>query len=141
MKKTKITCLLLVFALAFTVLYSSISQAKTQDMGAVINAVNLYDVTSDLSIAGSGSAQIVATISARVCSSTEMTVYLQRKNTVTGNWMTVCSWNKSSRAATTSFETTYRVSVKGTYRCKVTGTVTKDGKAETVHVVSDNVTY
>ncbi len=67
---------------------------------------------------------------------TEMTVYLQRKNSNTCNWLTVSAWKKSSKAATTLFETTYKLTSKGTYRVKMTASVRKDGKSETVHVTS-----
>ncbi len=129
----------LVLALQFSQSLAAI--AKTPDPECIVNAINNYMGSASLVISNTGEARVSASVKADIGSSTEMTVYLQKKNASTGNWATVTSWKKSSKKANTLFETTYRLSKKGTYRAKMSATVKRNGKSETAHATSENVMY
>ena len=134
------------FAVLSLVLAQQFSQslaaiAKTPDPECIVNAINNYMGSASLVISNTGEARVSASVKADIGSSTEMTVYLQKKNASTGNWTTVTSWKTSSKKANTLFETTYRLSKRGTYRAKMSATVKRNGKSETAHATSENVMY
>ena len=47
-------------------------------------------------------------------------------------WKTVKTWKKTKNASNLLFADSYKLSAKGTYRCKCTAVFTKSGKKETI---------
>ncbi len=141
MKRIKKVCMFLAFLLTFADLQPPAAFAKTPDEEYIINTVHTYGETASISISKSGDANIKASLKTGFGASTELTVCLQCKNTSTGKWITVNTWKKSFKSATVIFDTMYNLRQKGTYRVKVTATVEKNVKTETVHTMSDSKKY
>lgn len=141
MKRFMRTFAVLSLALTLQISQSLAAVAKAPDSDCIVNAINDYKGKADIAILGTGEAKVSASVKTDIGSSTEMTVYLQKKNATTGNWTTVTSWKTSSKKANTLFETTYRLSKRGTYRAKMSATVKRDGKSETVHATSKTIKY
>ncbi len=68
-------------------------------------------------------------------------ISLQRYGKESKKWSNVKTWDVTSQTAIVSCTKKYDLSKKGTYRCKVTGTITCNGKKETVTATSNNAKY
>lgn len=68
-------------------------------------------------------------------------ISLQRYGKESKKWSNVKTWDVTGQTAMVSCTKKYDLSKKGTYRCKVTGTITCNGKNETVTATSNHVKY
>ncbi len=135
---------LMLICLTFGVLISDVSAKSVQpdeDPSSIIMSVNTCVAHVDFRIAGSGDALIEASVNAESKSNTDFTVCLQKKNANTSMWTTVKTWKKTSNKASTVFSTSYKLLSRGEYRCMLTGSVTKNGKTDTIYDTSKTVVY
>ena len=107
-----------------------------------VQSVNTAQSSMQLSISASGTASISANVVGKAgTSKIKMTVKLQKYNTTSKSWKKVTSWDKSSNSSNAMFSTSYKLSSKGTYRCKLTASVWKNGTEETVTATSGSQKY
>ena len=107
-----------------------VGSAATGIASANINISSKGLVKSDVTVYGKGgTSKIVVKIS------------LQRYGKESKKWSNVKTWDVTSQTAMVSCTKKYDLSKKGTYRCKVTGTITCNGKNETVTATSNHAKY
>ncbi len=147
-KKIKTLKLLTTLALSFTLVLANMSSAHATMKGeesigeATLQSTNDYNRKTTLSISSSGVAKINANISgSSSISKIAMTVKLQKYNKSTDTWKKVKSWDKTSSSYSISFSKSYDLTLKGTYRCKITADVTSGGSVETIKFTSSKQVY
>lgn len=107
-----------------------------------VQSVNTASSSIALNISTSGTASISAGVVGRIgTSKIEITVKLQKYNSSTKSWKKIKSWETTSNSTFASLSKTYTLTSKGTYRAKLTSSVWKDGKAETVTVATGSKKY
>ena len=118
------------------------SAAISQENAVSVCSVNTASSSASLSISNSGSAVVSARVIGKAgTEKIQMTVKLQKYDSKTGNWKAVKTWEKTKMSSILSVEYNYSLSARGTYRCKMTASVVKAGKSETVSLTSDKKKY
>lgn len=115
-----------------------------QDMGNLISvqSVNVDASKVQLDISGIGMANISAYIRGKAgISKIQMTIKLQKYNSSSKSWTKVKSWERTVNSANATFNTSYQLGNKGTYRCKMTASVWKNGKEEKISLTSSQKRY
>ena len=85
------------------------------------------------SISSSGTANVeVRAMAKGATSKIDVELNLQKYTSSTKKWKTVKTWKKTKNASNLLFADSYKLSAKGTYRCKCTAVFTKSGKKETI---------
>lgn len=108
----------------------------------VVQSVNTASSRVSLSISNSGTASVSAGVVGKVgTSKIQMTIKLQKYNNSSKSWKKVKSWDKTANSTTASFNATYKLDSKGTYRCKISTAVWKNGSVENVSMTSAKKTY
>lgn len=138
--KIKRTAKRMVCLLGVSALFTANMQVKaaeisepTLEIGPIVQSVNAAIVQPSLSISSSGTASVEVRIMAKgATSKIELELNLQKYTASTKKWKTVKTWKKTKNASSLLFEDSYKLSAKGTYRCKCTVVFTKSGKKETL---------
>ena len=146
--KTSLRRLVLLFMSVFGLLFfmKSTSFAFTQqepiDEIFIEKSINNGECKLDFDLSSSGCAMIDSYVNAYGnASKIYLCIYLQKYNPNNGMWTTVKTWNKTSYSSLAVFSASYRLPSKGTYRCKMSVSVTRNGNSETVYLTSDSRYY
>ena len=90
-------------------------------------------VICSFSISSSGTANVeVRAMAKGATSKIDVELNLQKYTSSTKKWKTVKTWKKTKSASSLLFADSYKLSAKGTYRCKCTAVFTRNGKKETM---------
>ncbi len=138
--KIKRTVKRMVCLLGVSALFAANMQVKaaeisepTLEVGPIVQSVNAGYLHNNLSITNNGSANISANaVGKQGTTKTKVTVKLQKYDSSKKKWNTLRIWENEKNSITVSVEKTYKLSAKGTYRCKCTAVFTKSGKKETL---------
>lgn len=138
--KIKRTVKRMVCLLGVSALFAANMQVKaaeisepTLEVGPIVQSVNAGYLHNNLSITNNGSANISANaVGKQGTTKTKVTVKLQKYDSSKKQWNTLKTWENEKKSITVSVEKTYKLSAKGTYRCKCTAVFTKSGKKETL---------
>ena len=138
--KIKRTVKRMVCLLGVSALFAANMQVKaaeisepTLEVGPIVQSVNAGYLHNNLSITNNGSANISANaVGKQGTTKTKVTVKLQKYDSSKKQWNTLKTWENEKKSITVSVEKTYKLSAKGTYRCKCTVVFTKSGKKETL---------
>lgn len=138
--KIKRTVKRMVCLLGVSALFAANMQVKaaeisepTLEVGPIVQSVNAGYLHNNLSITNNGSANISANaVGKQGTTKTKVTVKLQKYDSSKKEWNTLKTWENEKKSITVSVEKTYKLSAKGTYRCKCTAVFTKSGKKETL---------
>ena len=108
----------------------------------IIQSVGTTDYHVSLVVSNPGEVAIEAQISAKPgCTDVQMCVCLQKKNANTGMWTNIKTWRPKANGLYAVLNTTYKLLSRGEYRCMLTGSVTKNGKTDTIYDTSKTVVY
>lgn len=139
------------FALGVALLMSESTVMAAEDVKSIFSSGEpIVSVTSvcvsrariGFDISSGGNASISAGVVGRSgTSQIAMKVKLQKYNSSTKKWNNVKIWSKDSSSSGISFSKTYNLNSKGKYRCKMTATVSCNGRNETVTQTSSSVVY
>ena len=109
--------------------------------GNYLNSINTVSVSAELSI-DSGNAKVNCVAAGkRGTSKIEMSVTIEKKSSKGDNWSAVKSWSVTEKGISAKLVKTYKLSSKGTYRCVVKTTITRDGMSETSYQISKSKAY
>ena len=107
-----------------------------------VQSVNTAQMSIGFNISASGTASISSDVIGKIgTTKIKMTITLQKYNSSSKSWTNVNSWEKTSNSTYAAFETSFKLGSKGTFRCKLTSNVWKDGKKETINLTSGTQTY
>ena len=134
-----IICFGLLFCNAF------VSKAVSGDYdvygGSILNSINTVSVIAELTI-DSGTAKVSCVAKGRCgTSKIEMSATIEKKSSKGDNWSAVKSWSVTEKNAVAKLVKTYKLSSKGTYRCVIKTTITRDGMSETSYQISKSKDY
>lgn len=143
MFKKAMVVLMLAGSLAIS---SQVGYAKGIDSSVVeihpVGSVCVGTAQLSFNISDGGVAKSTAVIRGKAgTSKIVMKMFLQKYNSTAKTWSNVQNWETSSQTAICSSAKSYGLKQKGTYRCKVTATVTCNGTAEKVTKISDSIKY
>lgn len=139
----------MVCLLGVSALFATNMQAKAVEIvgpsietGQIVRSSNAGYVHSDLSISKNGSATVSSNaVGKQGTTKTKVTVKLQKYDSSKKTWNTLKTYENERNSISASVEKTYKLSIKGTYRCNCTAMFTKSGKTETVTSVSEKKQY
>lgn len=124
---------------------NNVSAATIEQNGTsliLVQSVNTASSRVGLSISNSGTASLSAGVVGKAgTSKIHMSIKLQKYNNSSKSWKNVKSWDKTANSANVLFNTTYKLDSKGTYRCKLSADVWKNGSKESVSITSDKKKY
>ena len=130
----------MVCLLGMSALFAVNMQAKAAEIsepalevGPILQSENAGYLHSNLSITNNGSANVSGNaVGKQGTTKTKVTVKLQKYDSSKKVWSTLKTWENEKNSITVSVEKTYKLSAKGTYRCKCTAAFTRSGKKETM---------
>lgn len=138
---------LVCFALLATVLVggngaSAAAIGQDAENPISVQSINVFYSDIQLNISGTGTANISAGVSGKAgVSKIQMTIKLQKYNSSSKSWTKVKSWDRTVNSANATFNTSYKLGSKGTYRCKMVASVWKNGKEEKISLTSSQKSY
>ena len=107
-----------------------------------VQSVNTAVASASIGISASGTASMSASVVGEIgTTKIKMTITLQKYNSASKTWTNVNSWEKTANSTFAAFETSFKLGSKGTFRTKLTSTVWRNGKAETITLTSGSKTY
>lgn len=145
LKRQRKLLMCLALLVAVSVSGGSVSAATMEQTGTdliSIQSVNTASATIGFSISNSGTASITAGVVGKAgTSKIQLIVTLQKYNSSSKSWKKIISWSKTSNSANVSFIKSYKLNSKGTYRCKLSWAVLKNGIVENGNMASVKKTY
>ena len=130
----------MVCLLGMSALFAVNMQAKAAEIsepaleiGPILQSENAAILQPSFSISSSGTANVeVMALAKGATSKIDVELNFQKYTSSPKKWKTVKTWKKTKNASNLLFADSYKLSAKGTYRCKCTAVFTKSGKKETI---------
>ena len=119
-----------------------VSAAVQQDGIVSVYSMNTASSSVNMSISKSGNAKILARVIGKAgTQKIHLVVKLQKYDSKTGKWKNIRTWEKTRMSPNISVEYSHSLNAKGNYRCKTSASVYKNGKSETVTMLSEKEQY
>lgn len=143
-KKAKKVVICTVLTAATIFAENNVSAAIAQDgtNPVTVQSVNTLGSKVGLNISNAGNASVSSSIVGKAgTSKIRVIIKLQKYDNSSKSWKKVKTWDKTFYSANVSYNPTYQLKNKGTYRCKLSAEVWRNGIKENVNLSSGSKTY
>jgi hypothetical protein len=143
MRKKLLTCLVLSTVLLANRGNTSAATIEQNSNDLIsVQSVNTASSRLGFSISNSGAANISAGVVAKGgTSKIRLNVKLQKYKSSSKRWEVVKSWNETFASANASMNVSHKLGATGTYRCILSANEWKNGKVESVNMISVKKNY